>query len=513
VGKPSAGKSSFYNAATNAVSSKDGRRMAAVAAHPFTTIEPNIGPGFYPGPADNNTGFLQQQSEICACLCLAVVADGSRGALYGRDVHGRRLLPVIIKDVAGLVPGAYKGRGKGNQFLADLCDADVLIHVVDATGKSDKDGNVIHVNTANPNNSAEYGLSSPSEDCKWVREELHRWIHANVKCKWQSVTRKAKDKHIDRVVALFSGYQGSKSFTFRALQRAEITVGMLGTMSALDLHRLVAHFLSIRFPTVLALNKIDDFDDASAGRSVIQTCQEEAFRRGELAIPVCARAENWIQLKEVCKMNSNAAAVAATLSLSEQASQSMGILAADDSISSSDPDQQTVAASTRIVLPTAGSKLWLENELIVSKVFDAFPSTGTGILDALASALSLNPPTLCYPVCDLDSEMPVGWSPGETSAIHDINNSLKLRDCILLKPGSTGYHTFEALKKSALNHVIVHGDFVRAEGRSLDESSRKKQLGRDDEITSECCVLRVQTNRKSVWQQQFAAASAGSSNS
>ena len=44
---------------------------------------------------------------------------------------GRRLLPVIVKDVAGLVPGAYKGRGKGNRFLADLCDADVLVCIIE----------------------------------------------------------------------------------------------------------------------------------------------------------------------------------------------------------------------------------------------------------------------------------------------------------------------------------------------------------------------------------------------
>lgn len=50
---------------------------------------------------------------------------------------------MIVKDVAGLVPGAYKGRGKGNRFLADLCDADVLVHVVDITGQADRDGNAI----------------------------------------------------------------------------------------------------------------------------------------------------------------------------------------------------------------------------------------------------------------------------------------------------------------------------------------------------------------------------------
>lgn len=38
------------------------------------------------------------------------------------------------------MPGAYKGREKGNKFLADLCDADVLVHVIDATGQSDRDG-------------------------------------------------------------------------------------------------------------------------------------------------------------------------------------------------------------------------------------------------------------------------------------------------------------------------------------------------------------------------------------
>ena len=42
---------------------------------------------------------------------------------------------MTIKDVAGLVPGACEGKGKGNRFLNDLCDADVLIHIIDASGK------------------------------------------------------------------------------------------------------------------------------------------------------------------------------------------------------------------------------------------------------------------------------------------------------------------------------------------------------------------------------------------
>lgn len=45
-----------------------------------------------------------------------------------------------MKDVAGLVPGACDGRGKGNKFLNDLLDADVLIHVIDVSGETDENG-------------------------------------------------------------------------------------------------------------------------------------------------------------------------------------------------------------------------------------------------------------------------------------------------------------------------------------------------------------------------------------
>jgi ribosome-binding ATPase YchF (GTP1/OBG family) len=92
--------------------------VAEVAAHPFTTIEPNVGPGWYLSSQEDLPPSHSQESGIV-----------DRSSAYGR-VHGRRLLPVVVKDVAGLVPGAYQGRGKGNKFLGDLCDADVLVHVV-----------------------------------------------------------------------------------------------------------------------------------------------------------------------------------------------------------------------------------------------------------------------------------------------------------------------------------------------------------------------------------------------
>ena len=115
VGKPSAGKSTFFNAATHQTTAK-------IGAHPFTTIEPNIGQALYAIP--------------CPCFHWNQRCD----AEYGHSALGERLVPVLLKDVAGLVPGACEGRGRGNKFLNDLLEADVLIHVVDLSGHSDQDG-------------------------------------------------------------------------------------------------------------------------------------------------------------------------------------------------------------------------------------------------------------------------------------------------------------------------------------------------------------------------------------
>ena len=145
VGKPSAGKSTFFNAASDPA---DESQAARVAAFPFTTILPNVGRAFF--------------SAECAYHAFNLKSEHGRSdAAYGFDAYGWRRVPVVIKDVAGLVPGAYQGRGKGNAFLNDLCDAHVLIHVVDASGETDKEGNQI---------AAEDG--KPAQDIDWVRAEV-----------------------------------------------------------------------------------------------------------------------------------------------------------------------------------------------------------------------------------------------------------------------------------------------------------------------------------------------------
>jgi hypothetical protein len=76
-----------------------------------------------------------------------------------------------------------------------------------------------------------------------------------------------------------------------------------------------------------------------------------------------------------------------------------------------------------------------------------------------------------------------------------------------MKPGSTVGDAFEALKRGVLSSsaAIVHGEFVRAEGRALDVAAEKSaprvvQLKKDSLLDASNAVLRIQTNRKSIWQ-------------
>ncbi|MHA1224657.1 MAG: GTPase [Candidatus Heimdallarchaeaceae archaeon] len=141
VGKPSCGKSTFLNALTMV--------DAKVGDYPFTTVEPNRGTAYVRSP--------------CVCKKLEVT-DNPKNSIC-RD--GIRYLPVQILDVAGLVPGASKGRGLGNKFLDDLRQADVLIHVVDASGSLDAEGNVV-----------DKGSWNPLDDIDFLEAEIDAWLYA-----------------------------------------------------------------------------------------------------------------------------------------------------------------------------------------------------------------------------------------------------------------------------------------------------------------------------------------------
>ena len=100
-------KSTFFNAATafsrqrgcggdERVGENSDWGGASMAAHPFTTIDPNI-------------GFCLIPAAFGSCPEDATADPTNYGSTHGRTPDGRRFLPVLLKDVAGLVPGAYQG--------------------------------------------------------------------------------------------------------------------------------------------------------------------------------------------------------------------------------------------------------------------------------------------------------------------------------------------------------------------------------------------------------------------
>jgi ribosome-binding ATPase YchF (GTP1/OBG family) len=163
AGKPNAGKSTFYTAATEA--------DVDVANYPFTTI-------------DANRGVSHVRTD-CPCL--------DRDERCGNEnCHdGKRYVPIELLDVAGLVPGAHEGRGLGNQFLDELTNADAIINVVDASGGTNEEGEPVDV-----------GDHDPLEDVDFVEEEMDMWLAGIVGRNWETVTRRSRSPDFDLEEAL-----------------------------------------------------------------------------------------------------------------------------------------------------------------------------------------------------------------------------------------------------------------------------------------------------------------------
>jgi len=136
VGKPSVGKSTFFNAAT--------MNDVPEGAYPFTTIDPSMGEAYV------------------RVNCAAPEFEHTCTPNHGYCSDGVRFVPTKLVDVAGLVPGAHEGKGLGNQFLSDLNEADVLVHVVDFTGETDLEGEPTEDH-------------DPQDDIDFLENELDMW--------------------------------------------------------------------------------------------------------------------------------------------------------------------------------------------------------------------------------------------------------------------------------------------------------------------------------------------------
>ena len=153
TGKPNVGKSSFFNSATSS--------SVEMANYPFTTID-----------ANKAIGYVVSE---CPCKELDLKCNPQNSDC----VEGKRLIPIELIDVAGLVPGAHEGKGLGNKFLDDLMQAKILIHVIDASGSTDAEGNPVGE-----------GEHDPLEDLEFMENEIVMWLYGIINNNWDRLIRK-----------------------------------------------------------------------------------------------------------------------------------------------------------------------------------------------------------------------------------------------------------------------------------------------------------------------------------
>lgn len=151
VGLPNVGKSTLFNSLTKA--------GAESANYPFCTIDPNVG---------------------------VVTVPDERLDVLGKMYNTRRIVPAAIEfvDIAGLVKGASKGEGLGNQFLANIREVDAIVHVV----RCFEDSNIIHVD----------GSIAPLRDIETINLEL---IFSDLEILERRIAKAVKVARNDKTVA------------------------------------------------------------------------------------------------------------------------------------------------------------------------------------------------------------------------------------------------------------------------------------------------------------------------
>lgn len=250
AGKPNAGKSTFFSAATAA--------EVDIANYPFTTIDPNRG-----------VSYVRTE---CPCLDL----DERCGNDHCRD--GKRYVPVELIDVAGLVPEAHTGRGLGNQFLDALSDADVIVTVIDAAGATNEEGEPVDVGTGNP-----------LEEVDFIERELDHWLAGILERNWESVTRQSRAPDFDLEEALLdvlTGVGAGPADVAAVLRDHEVPENPRAWEDD-DRVRMATAIRARTKPVVIAANKIDIAPDEhieglfELDRPVIPTSadSEQALRR------------------------------------------------------------------------------------------------------------------------------------------------------------------------------------------------------------------------------------------
>ena len=283
VGKPNVGKSTYFSAATLA--------KVDIANYPFCTIDPNVGVAFLAAPQPCPCKDLRERLEADGRMDTVSDDDPRKGSICeprtGTCIGHVRLVPTFLVDVAGLVPGASEGRGRGNAFLADLANCDALIQVVDAAGLTDIEGNPIA--------AVEDVESSLKEETSFLTAELDSWIHGILDDGWSRGSRRVQaegEKGLSTFLhERFTGLGANLSHVLQALDGFRNQWGDLDTpwmWSEEKVHSLAYHLRKQLFPIHIAANKADSSKgtpwDAIESNGIIQPTMadmELALRRAD----------------------------------------------------------------------------------------------------------------------------------------------------------------------------------------------------------------------------------------
>lgn len=222
VGKANVGKSTFFKSATLA--------DVEIANYPFATIKPNSGIGYVKIP--DVAGEFNK------------VSNPREGFVTGKF----RFVPIQMIDVAGLVPGAHEGKGMGNQFLDDLRQAHVLIHVIDCSGSTNEKGEPIDA-----------GSYDPAKDVLFLEEELDYWYLGILKKGWDKFARTIQQSHAEAHKAIgkqLSGLMVDEDMVGEVMKKLNLPATITAWTEE-QLMQLASELRKRTKPMIVACNKID----------------------------------------------------------------------------------------------------------------------------------------------------------------------------------------------------------------------------------------------------------------